>query len=143
MERVIWRTCYAASILMIVFISVPTLGKYNYCISTFMKIRYQNYSLKNAISWNFALTPISLFLRNFKLGKNAKALYFTLKLFNNLNSSFKGLKEPFTEKEIHNFVFNNSNKDIRPELAHAVPTHVHFDMKLQKIVNLVRRKFLL
>ena len=52
---------------------------------------------------------------------------------------FKGeTHEPFVEKAIHEFVFNNSNKDIRPELSHGVPTHVHFDMKLQKIVNLVR-----
>lgn len=41
------------------------------------------------------------------------------------------------EKEIHDYIFDGMNKDIRPELEHGVPTHVHFDMKLQKIVNLV------
>ncbi|XP_066915847.1 neuronal acetylcholine receptor subunit alpha-3-like isoform X2 [Clytia hemisphaerica] len=40
------------------------------------------------------------------------------------------------EKEIHEYIFDGMNKDIRPEIKHGVPTHVHFDMKLQKIVNL-------
>jgi len=44
------------------------------------------------------------------------------------------------EKEIHDYIFDDMNKDIRPELEHGVPTHVHFDMKLQKIVNLVMYK---
>ena len=42
------------------------------------------------------------------------------------------------EKEIHKYIFDGMNKDIRPEIKHGVPTHVHFDMKLQKIVNLVK-----
>lgn len=46
-------------------------------------------------------------------------------------------KDVIMEKEIHEYIFDGMNKDIRPEIKHGVPTHVHFDMKLQKIVNLV------
>ena len=43
------------------------------------------------------------------------------------------------ERKIINTILNQDeyNMDIRPEIEHGVPIHVHFEMKLQKIVRLV------
>ena len=41
------------------------------------------------------------------------------------------------ERQIVDTILNGYNLDIRPEMEHGVPLHVHFEMKLQKIVRLV------
>lgn len=41
------------------------------------------------------------------------------------------------ERGIIETILNGYNIDIRPEIEHGVPMHVHFEMKLQKIVRLV------
>ena len=42
------------------------------------------------------------------------------------------------EHRIQRDILQDYSKDIRPEPSHAAPLEVHFDMKLQKIVKLVR-----
>lgn len=41
------------------------------------------------------------------------------------------------ERAIVETILDGYNIDIRPEIEHGVPMHVHFEMKLQKIVRLV------
>lgn len=38
-------------------------------------------------------------------------------------------------------ILKDYNPDVRPEEAHAEPLHVHFEIKLQKIVKLVNSTF--
>ena len=44
------------------------------------------------------------------------------------------------ERGIIHTILDGYNIDIRPEIEHGVPMHVHFEMKLQKIVRLVSYK---
>lgn len=46
------------------------------------------------------------------------------------------------EKKIHKDILTGYNSDVRPEPAHNVPLHVHFDNRLQKLVALVRTPFI-
>lgn len=48
------------------------------------------------------------------------------------------LGEVIQEALILKHILNGYNADVRPELAHAEPLPVTFEMKLQKIVKLVR-----
>lgn len=54
-------------------------------------------------------------------------------------NSFSGIScEMSMEHKIQRYILRDYSKDIRPEPSHATPLEVHFDMKLQKIVKLVR-----
>ena len=46
-------------------------------------------------------------------------------------------KDVMVERKIIGQILDGYNVDIRPEIEHGVPMHVHFEMKLQKIVRLV------
>lgn len=45
-------------------------------------------------------------------------------------------EEQMLEKKIHKDILTGYNSDVRPEPAHNVPLHVHFDNRLQKLVAL-------
>ncbi|XP_066915801.1 neuronal acetylcholine receptor subunit alpha-6-like [Clytia hemisphaerica] len=48
----------------------------------------------------------------------------------------RGSKDVMVEREIVDTILDGYNLDIRPEIKHGEPLHVHFEMKLQKIVRL-------